>query len=446
MVGGIAFLYPLKLKQFAAKAAEATGILLIIASAILLNGSDIWPGILTTAPVLGAWLIITAGQQHSLLTNNLILQRTGSWSYSIYLWHWPVFVMMNHLDMNSTGWILAGIILSILLGYASYALIEQKVRFSRSASGIKLATHPTAVITLVAISTGLLIQNSTGYPDRFPPKIRDTFLAVEASPYRETCHSRKQEPVSPENACTYFGENITWAVLGDSHAIELSYALAETLKDDNEGVRHYSSSGCIPSYKQPDNFSKCSEWTNAAVQDLISRDNINSVLINFRYARALYGENTDTQSGISDEKSDKERTAMLWSLNQMIQDIAAAKQHVFVMLPIPELTERIPNILAKNYKHGQEEFTDIPGKDLSYFLSRNQITLDFFRNTDFPENVILIDPIKHFCDEKTCYALRNGTPLYFDDDHPSLEGARKMLTPLSDKTRNKQATSAPEKS
>ena len=438
MFGGLAFLYPLRLHSSTAKMAELSGLLLILSSAFYLDESDRWPGILTLIPVVGAWLVITASRQTSILTNNPLMQRTGAWSYSIYLWHWPLFVLINRAEATSPAWLVAGIITSIVLGYTSYTLIEQKIRFSKRALRLQLITHPTVIMVVAASSLGLTVQNSDGYPERFPEAVKNTFVAVQPSPLREQCHSKARAVIDPEESCTYFGKNIGWGVIGDSHVIELSYALAESLRTHNEGVRHYSFSGCPPSYKQPDDFSRCAHWLNSAVSDLTARDDITSVIINFRYARAFFGENTSSASEVRNQVSDEKRNQMLWSFKEMIVDIASQKHQVYVMLPIPELTERMPNILSQHYSFGDKSFDDIPGQSRSVYLIRNRFFLDFFSGTTFPENVTLINPIDHFCDAQMCYAVRDGIPLYFDDDHPSVSGARLMLTPVIEKIQKAQ--------
>jgi peptidoglycan/LPS O-acetylase OafA/YrhL len=436
MAGGAAILFPIQLKQSLSKFTESSGLLIILMSVFLLNENVTWPGLYTLAPVAGAWLVITANQQKSFITNNLVIQKLGSWSYSIYLWHWPIFVICKTMGMSSTTWLLTGIVLSILFGYLSYTLIEQKIRFDKHAKGIKLATHPTVIIMALTTTLGLCIESSNGFPNRFPPAVRDTFLAVQPSPFREQCHSKVKYPIAPKDACTYLGDNITWAALGDSHAIELSYALAEILKEKNEGVRHYSFSGCVPSYKQNKEFNKCTEWLNLAVEDLNKRVEINSVLINFRYIRAFFGTGESSDNNAKPQITETQRMKMFWSLKEMIRDIASAKQHVYVMLPIPDLTERMPNILSNNYKIGQLRFNDIKGQSRAYFLNRSQPLFDFFAETTFADNVTLIDPTDVFCNEKTCYAVRNELPLYFDDDHPSIAAAKLMLAPIAKMIKN----------
>jgi hypothetical protein len=49
------------------------------------------------------------------------------------------------------------------------------------------------------------------------------------------------------------------------------------------------------------------------------------------------------------------------------------------------------------------------------------------------KNVVVLDPINVFCDEKYCYAMKNGKLLYRDDDHLSLDGTFELAKFLIDK-------------
>lgn len=84
MFGGIAYLYPMRLSKFSRKVAECIGLILIFASYAFVSNESAWPGYLALFPVLGAWLIIVSSQQSSIITNNLVFQSIGKWSYSVY--------------------------------------------------------------------------------------------------------------------------------------------------------------------------------------------------------------------------------------------------------------------------------------------------------------------------------------------------------------------------
>lgn len=83
-----------------------------------------WPGYLALFPVLGAYLIILSNYQNNILINNPIFRYVGQWSYSIYVWHWPIVVLGVYLSFSN--WWIYGIPLSILLGFLSYQFIEKE--------------------------------------------------------------------------------------------------------------------------------------------------------------------------------------------------------------------------------------------------------------------------------------------------------------------------------
>ncbi|WP_163920764.1 acyltransferase family protein [Photobacterium sp. Alg240-V54] len=123
MAGGLVFLYPVKLNEPVKKYTNIVGFVLIICSYIFMSKADMWPGYLALIPVLGSALIIWSNKQDSLITNNKIMTTIGLWSYSIYLWHWPVVVIGHYFNIEY--WTVIGIPLSILLGYMSYTFIEK---------------------------------------------------------------------------------------------------------------------------------------------------------------------------------------------------------------------------------------------------------------------------------------------------------------------------------
>jgi peptidoglycan/LPS O-acetylase OafA/YrhL len=126
MMGGVAFLYPWNVSETKKKLLEAIGLLLILVSYAFVTSDILWPGHFALIPVLGSYLMIVANQQSSLVTNNKVFQSLGKWSYSIYLWHWPVVVLGYYFDFQY--WYLYGLPLSLTLGIISFLLVES-IRF-----------------------------------------------------------------------------------------------------------------------------------------------------------------------------------------------------------------------------------------------------------------------------------------------------------------------------
>ena len=121
---GIAYLYPLALQENKKRLLEGTGLALILGSYFFISAEDLWPGYLAVFPVTGTFLMIQAHRHDSVLTNNIVFQKLGTWSYSIYLWHWPLVVLIYIYSLPEY-YVYAGIALSIGLGFLSYKYIEQ---------------------------------------------------------------------------------------------------------------------------------------------------------------------------------------------------------------------------------------------------------------------------------------------------------------------------------
>lgn len=106
LAGGVLALTISKLRitALAREGMAALGLVLIGGAVIGLSESDNFPGLLAAIPCLGAVLLIAAGHQQapavSALYANRLLVFVGLISYSLYLWHWPVFSYWNQLSPN----------------------------------------------------------------------------------------------------------------------------------------------------------------------------------------------------------------------------------------------------------------------------------------------------------------------------------------------------------
>ncbi|MBN1174110.1 MAG: acyltransferase, partial [Micromonosporaceae bacterium] len=118
---------------------QAAGIVVIVAAGVLYRDTMAFPGYLATVPVLGAAAVIIAGCQRrhwtpvGWLLARPAMQRIGKLSYSWYLWHWPVLIVVPiavGLPPN-LGWNLLLAVWSLALAAVCNALVEDPVRFSR---------------------------------------------------------------------------------------------------------------------------------------------------------------------------------------------------------------------------------------------------------------------------------------------------------------------------
>ncbi len=156
LAGGLAFLFPFSFKVKEGRAVEILGIILVISSYLLIDEQTIWPGYMALLPVFGTYLVILSSSHTSVFTGNFVAQYIGRWSYSIYLWHWPVAVCFSYYFIPEDLKVI-GLLLSIALGFLSYKYIE-----SFSFKPFKLSSAAFAhVITVFVISTVSLVTYLT---------------------------------------------------------------------------------------------------------------------------------------------------------------------------------------------------------------------------------------------------------------------------------------------
>lgn len=401
----------------AEKCMEFIGIILILFSLLYFDSSSIWPNIYTILPIIGVCLILISANNESKITGNIVMQRLGDYSYSIYLWHWPIVVLMYKLEIFSTTNKLLGIGLSIILGYLSYKYIEA-INFKRQKSFKEYYKNPLIhILAIISLSSSAIwFFDGLGFP-RLPLNVNTLSDSIQSSPFREKCHFNGNKPLAVRDSCEYLGERIEWAVIGDSHAVELTYALAKELEKDNIGVKHFSYSACIPSYMGSAGHSNCVAWYNNVVNYLKESKNIRNVVIIHRYSLGVSADFSE---------NDKQSQAVLSSLSTLINELASHKSKIYIYQPVPDLPNTVSNIITKNYLLGKE-IDKIPSRLKVEYDKKNQQTINFFKMSSFPSNVEVLDSKTVFCDPSKCYATKNGKALYLDDNHPSIFSAEKLV-------------------
>lgn len=259
LIGGIAFLLEGRLKIRGNKVLAIFGYLLIAVSILFFNNRMAWPGVLTTVPVIATFLVILADVNVFPLLHNRLVQLTGKLSYSLYLWHWPIFVVANYLGIQAGPTsLLLFLGLSTALAFLSFNLVE-RLRIQKSIG--------------VYLSAGLIALVTSSFTKVDVNRLRFKEGALRISRYKE---DHKEESIQQFNktACFISSENEASVnfdkvscltldankknilLIGDSHAAHLSQSLREDLAAKNIHLMQASVSGCLP-VLNPDGETRC---------------------------------------------------------------------------------------------------------------------------------------------------------------------------------------------
>ena len=110
------------------------GAVLIVIGILVINKERQFPGWWALLPTFGVVLIISAGAQawlNRMVLSSRVLVWFGLISFPLYLWHWPLlsFIRIFESEMPSREIRIAAVLVSIVLAWLTYKLIEQPIRF-----------------------------------------------------------------------------------------------------------------------------------------------------------------------------------------------------------------------------------------------------------------------------------------------------------------------------
>lgn len=107
------------------------GLTMIAASCWLIHEGVRYPSAWTLLPVVGTSAVIIGGLSGDGAVSRLLsagpLVTVGDWSYSLYLWHWPMIVLGRYLSPAPWTPVVAAV-LSLLPAYLSFRWLEQPLR------------------------------------------------------------------------------------------------------------------------------------------------------------------------------------------------------------------------------------------------------------------------------------------------------------------------------
>lgn len=432
LAGGIVFLFPLQLPTIAQKIMEWLGLVLIVLGILLLNEHLLWPSYLAIIPVLGTMLIIWSNQQ-SFITNNLLFQWLGKISYSVYLWHWPIVVLLLTSGLATNPlYIIIGIIASLLLGNLSYLLIEKRVmlKYSRPVEIIK---YILIVIVITAIAAALASAVKKHPQIRKNWLISDTFEELDYLTEKRHAHSAEcmlmdDKKVLPE--CKIGDNPLSIIVFGDSHA-DVSFSAIQQANDKGSSIL-WAHMGCPILDNVKFNISRRDGCVHLIKDKMALLDssypNVPVLLIN-RLFNTLGNELIPPQIYFDKPalQANKELEEQFRSAYLRTVCTIAKNRPVYILKPIPEPGFHVPKQLSRNLLLGLPLATQSTSEENYHQL--NSFILSIMEEAHQQCGAILLDPAPYLCANGQCITSKEGKPLYFDDNHLT-EYGNKLLVPL----------------
>ncbi|MCK2088235.1 acyltransferase [Thauera aromatica] len=405
------------------------GLALIGQAVFTFDETTLFPGLSAVIPVLGTAMVITAGSAGGARCNHVLGARplvlTGLLSYSLYLWHWPLFVFAHYrLGRAPAGlellWLAA---LTLVLAVLSWRYVERPLRGKSRRLTRRTLFRATALTVGLASLAGVGVRLTGGLPARLPAAVVATAAtAEEPIPFREACSGLGLDAIRDGSLCT-LGKNgapgfLLW---GDSHALSLAPAVDRAASQEGLGGRFAGKSACPPllgtlEFKR--SKTSCTGFNRAVLEYIDREPSLRQVFLVARWSYYL-----------SIAQSDADRRRFADALEALVERLRARGIRVVVVEQVPEMSGDIPSLAARAAWFGWPPADDLPAAEYRRQQGALRAILGIAEATVEPSGFELLDPGHAFCDDDRCRALRAGKPLYRDAHHLSQEGAS-LLIPL----------------
>ena len=406
--------------------APGIGVLLIIFSVFYFDIHTPHPSLITLIPTIGTALVIWfggRGDKFSYLLSTKPLVGVGLLSYSLYLWHQPVFAFARILDIaDSTLLKVCWIIVSIVLSTISYIFIEKYFRSAKTASLKKFGLFTGSLFIILIICSSLIFVKSNNYMD-------ENTGNSSVSKYKSACDEIKKN-INIGCRAIGSGDKVT-VIWGDSHAGTLTSS--EPKLSEDEAMIYLTHPGCPPlvdvymdrSYKDycsdPDRGSKIIKFINTIKpRNLIIMARWDA----FYEPRLIAKYSTDIK--VKNDNEDMSKVALLKKQLKKTLLMIPSKTFVVLISQGPDLSFIPKTELVGKEKVNREDIESV-------LLPENEL----FDGADKLGNLYFIKLLDVFCDNENCNLQdEKGNSYYKDENHMNKFGSQLVWDAIKKKIRN----------
>lgn len=403
------------------------GLMMILVSALLIDGAAPYPGYWALLPTLGTALTLAAGAGKNRVAgvNRWLstppMQAIGRVSYSWYLWHWPVLLLGAQIIDTHNGWNrLLLVIVSLMIAAGSYRFLEVPIRHNR-----KLLARPRIAVfgsfAIMAFASSFAVSwHTSALKDMNSPEQRRFAAAHSDLPviYRMGCddffHSARV------HICTFGDPHAkhTVVAIGDSITAQWFPAYMQIYDKPNWRLLAIIKGGCpmvnVPVFYPPikRTYTECAEWRQNALREIATiRPDvvITSSLYTYAYTRTQWIDGT----------------------RSVLADLARSATNIYMIRPTPTLPFNGPHCLASRNRLNMwvrnKTRCSAPAQ-----IPHNDAVFDWLKIAADPfRNVHLIDMTNKICPNGVCHAQLGKQIVFRDDTHLTASFAGSLAPELA---------------
>lgn len=408
----------------------------LIGCFILIREDEAFPGWIAAAPVLATAGLIHSGAGPKTLVSSLLGLRgvvfVGLISYSLYLWHWPIFVYASYTNgyADFSAPAIAGLVLlSMVLAYLTYRWVETPFRKREPGAifyGNRKIFRAAALASLVVGLFAIVLILDNGWRSRVPSRVAKLDDLRTAPIAGQECNGLVPDRAVSTCNAVEAGQRADMLLWGDSHAMAWSPALRAHAKASNKQFALGVNSACPPLLGIDNPAARgCTKFND----DMFTYIKKSRPVVVYLVASWLSYSIPDGQYALrgADGETGNARLFAL-ALHRTINTIQPYTDRIVLVGPTPGAPHETP------YRLAIYEWKNWGPKPLPISRSQHDSRSRLFRlaASEVPDNrnLTVVDPTPWFCNASHCIYERSNTLLYKDNGHLSQDGAafvRNML-------------------
>lgn len=415
---------------------------LLFIPAFVYDKNTLFPGFAAVAPTLGACLAILIGREHAFLGKILkqkLLVGLGLISYSLYLWHWPVFAMLRYYQAEvhlSTQLSIVGLAISVLMAWLSWRFVEGPFR-NRQKYSRKAIFTGLGIYSLVLIAVGTAVVVFKGIPDRMDQRVINFSKIDGGYILADECINKTKEQIASNDVCLLnkngasSPEYILW---GDSHAAAFKPGYRYFLEQKAATGAFVGAVGCPPLpelLKIGSATGKhCLNTNREVLKYVLRQPNIHTVILHARWALSIEGDRYLDEVGpnyvVQDLASDIKLTQnnqphVKSAFTRLLKSLTDAGKEVIIIGSVPEVGRNVPRLSANNIQWQKDREIRVTTE---MFYQRQEQSLNLLAELEGKFDAVkLFQPHETICPDNYCAVIDGDNLLYLDDDHLSDYGA-----------------------
>jgi peptidoglycan/LPS O-acetylase OafA/YrhL len=413
------------------------GLVAICLGMFLIEGTTRFPGWPTLLPVGGACAVLVAGTAQRSLAARLLSVRPMTWigdrSYSWYLWHFPFLVFARAVFPGRpvAG---AAAALSLVPAWLSYRYVENPIRFNPRLAGPRLVALALVCIAVPIAAAGAVIRMQ-GVLARSPAIALWSHKDVDYAAGVHHCETTV--PIGARAGPRWTG--CTWkappargsiVLVGDSNGSQFSGPVVRAGNEAGYDVTVATLSGCpfvaLRVVGTSVGESDCWRFDTESLAALVDLQPSLVVVAN-RDDRLIETSSKGFRATPGGPViHDVRGKGRLWALGLtgLLQPLSRAGIPVLLVRPVPP----VPSLPAGC------AVIRVLMNDCQGSVSRGEVAVALrsaiaaeSRAVAAAPSTVLVDFENELCGPVRCSTVRNGTVLFRDSDHLSVDGSLTLV-------------------